>query len=159
MSAITVRPATLDDLPAILPMARRFVASYGAGLTENLAQLTGLATHLITNPACTLLVAETHHGLCGFIGLVGYAHHVSGVPTVGEVAWWVEPAARGSGLALLDAAEQWATAYGAQHLLMIAPNERVGSLYTRRGYRAVETTYQRALVPAHVEPEPLEDAS
>ena len=56
--------------------------------------------------------------------------------TAGEVAWWVEPDARGWPRALRRA-ERWAAEMGAHQIQMIAPatNARVGRLYQRRGYR------------------------
>ena len=64
------------------------------------------------------------------------------------MTWWVDPAARGIGLALLRRAERWAAETGAAAIQMIAPatNPRVGRIYERRGYRALETSYQRAIL-------------
>jgi hypothetical protein len=84
------------------------------------------------------------------IGIVAYRHPLSGVPTAGEVMWWLDPSARGGGLALLRHAERWAAETGAEQIQMIAPaaNARVGRLYARRGYRPLETSYQAAVTPA-----------
>jgi hypothetical protein len=62
--------------------------------------------------------------------------------------WWVEPAARGCGLALLKRAERWALETGATAIQMSAPEARVGRLYERRGYRLVEMTYQAPVTAA-----------
>jgi GNAT superfamily N-acetyltransferase len=62
-----------------------------------------------------------------------------------EVVWWVEPEARGDGVRLLRAAEDWAIEQGIGKMQMVAPNERVGALYERMGYLPVETSYQRTL--------------
>jgi GNAT superfamily N-acetyltransferase len=146
---MTIRPGTLADVPALVTLARHFVASYGAAGPENPAQLETLATHLVSTPTTTVLVADAGAGhLVGMIGLVAYAHHVSGVPTVGEVAWWVDPDARGCGVALLQRAERWAAEQGASQIQLIAPNDRVGRLYQRRGYTPIEVSYQRPLTVA-----------
>jgi hypothetical protein len=72
------------------------------------------------------------------------------VLTAGELMWYMDPAARGGGLALLARAERWAAEMGAQQIQMIAPatNPRVGRLYEHRGYRALETSYQAPVTPA-----------
>jgi GNAT superfamily N-acetyltransferase len=146
-----IRPATLADVPRLVAMGRQQIAAlYGGAVADDPAALEALATQLVTAPTCACFVADQEGAVVGMIGLVGYAHHLSGVSTVGEVMWWVDPGARGAGLALLRRAERWAAETGAQVMQMMAPatNPLVGRLYERRGYQAVETTYQAAVTPA-----------
>lgn len=148
--SLEIRPATLADVPRLVAMGRQQIAAtYGDAVAENPAQLEALATLLVTLPACAVFVAGRDGALVGMIGLVAFAHHLSGLPTVGEVMWWMDPAARGAGLALLRRGEQWARAQGATVLQMAAPvGSCAGLLYERRGYRAVETTYVRRVEEA-----------
>lgn len=146
-----IRPATLADVPRLVAMGRQQIAAtYGGAVANEAAALEALATQLVTTPTAACFVADQDGTVVGMIGLVGYAHHLSGVPTAGEVMWWVDPAARGAGLALLRRAERWAAETGARVIQMVAPatHARVGRLYERRGYQAVETTYQAAVTPA-----------
>lgn len=150
-AALTIRSATLADVPRLVAMGRQQIAAlYGGAVADDPAALEALATQLVIAPTCACFVADRDGAVVGMIGLVGYAHHLSGVSTVGEVMWWVDPAARGAGLALLRRAERWAAETGAQVMQMMAPatNPLVGRLYERRGYQAVETTYQAAVTPA-----------
>jgi len=146
-AVMTIRPAMLSDVPHLVAMGRAQLAEiYGDVLPENPAQLETLGVHLLTAPNCTVLVAGKDGALVGMMGLVAHVHHLSGVPTVGEVMWWMDPTARGAGLALLRHAEAWARDHGARAIQMAAPvGSRAGLLYERRGYRAVETTYYRPL--------------
>ena len=150
-TALTIRTATVDDVPRLVALGcDQIAAVYDGVVLENPAQLAATATQLVTGPAGAVFVAERDGALVGMIGLVRYVHHLSGVVTAGEVMWWMDPAARGGGVALLTRAERWAAETGARQLQMIAPaaNARVGRLYERRGYRAVETSYQADVTPA-----------
>ena len=149
---MTIRPATLRDVPRLVAMARQQIAAtYGDAVPDAPAAVEATVTALVTQqPPCACFVAERDGTVVGMIGLVAAPSHCSGVPTAGEVMWWVDPAARGGGLALLRRAERWAAETGAQVIHMTAPatNPRVGRLYAHRGYRATETTYQAAVTPA-----------
>jgi GNAT superfamily N-acetyltransferase len=145
-----IRAATLADVPRLVAMGRRFCAEpiYRDVWPENVAQLEAMATRLVTGPASVVLVAERDAQVVGMLGLLLYPHHLSGVWVAGEIMWWVEPEARGAGLALLRHAEAWAAEAGAEQIHMVAPDARVGSVYQRRGYRRIEETYARPVTPA-----------
>ena len=160
---MTIRAATLADVPALVAMGRRFRAetAYRDLLAESVPQLTAMATRLVEGPASVVLVAEGGAGdrdadaaagaLVGMIGLVVFPHHLSAERIAGEVMWWVDPAARGVGIALLTAAERWAAEAGAEAIHLIAPADaeaRLEPLYTRRGYQPFERAYQRRVTPA-----------
>jgi GNAT superfamily N-acetyltransferase len=146
LHAQTIREATVDDIPALVDMGLRFLreSSYRAVLAENPDQMMRLAIQMVTGEATAILVSETDGGvIVGMFGLVLWPHFISGEMTAGEVFWWVEPSARGAGLRLWQAGEEWARARGAVCFDMIAPNDRVGVLYERHGYVSVERTYRR----------------
>lgn len=145
---MTIRPATLDELPRIVAMGLAFLRStpYHDLLHENPEKMGSLATWLITSEDGLLLVAEEGSDLVGMIGLLVFAHHLSGERVAGEMFWWVEPSARGSvGVRLFRAAEAWALSQHVAKLQMVAPNPKVGKLYERFGYTAIETAYQKAV--------------
>ena len=150
---MVIRRATEDDVPAITDMACHQVAALYAGVwPENPAQLEALATQLVTTPNSVVFIAEREGQPIGMIAMVEYQHHISGRRTAGEVAWWLEPDARGMGVKLLKRAERWAAEQGAEDLQMMAPVPRVGRLYEHLGYRLLETTYQRAVSPSMLGP-------
>lgn len=155
---MTIREATVADVPRLVALTRRFIATsgYAAVLADNPAAVTALVTYLIEDPAGLVLVADTGSGaedaVVGLLGVALTPSLYSGERVVLETIWWVEPEARGPGLALLRAAERWAAEQGAVRIEMIAPVDglgpRVGQLYQRRGYRAVETHYVAPVTPA-----------
>lgn len=144
-----IRPATEADIPRLVAMGERFISetAYRDRITNSPDAMWTLAERLLGGGEdATILVAERDGAVIGMIGLVAFAHHISGERFVGEVCWWVDPEARGSaGVRLLKAAEQWARERGAVALQMIAPTEHVAGIYQALGYTPVETTFQKGL--------------
>lgn len=143
---MTIRQATDADLPQLLAMGERFIAStsYSGVLASNPDQMAQTARGLIGMDTGCVLVGDDGGSLIGMIGMIVFTHHISGQRVAGEVFWWVEPEKRGvSGIRLLKAAEAWAKAHGAATVQMTAPTLAVGDMYARLGYAPVETLYQR----------------
>lgn len=139
-----IRGARLDDIPALIRMGKKFRhAAYRRHLAENPEQMRRMAAQLIG--ADGLLVMEHDREITGMLGFLVFPHFLSGELVAAEVFWWVEPQHRGDGLKLLREAERRARAAGAKRMQMIAPNQRVASLYSRLGYEFVESAYQRSL--------------
>jgi GNAT superfamily N-acetyltransferase len=145
---MVIRQATIADIESLVTMGRHQVAALFPGWTDNPLQLTALTAQLIESPDGVVFVAADGDRLVGMIGMMTFSHHLTGEKTAGEVAWWVEPDARGIGTALLKHAERWGAEQGALHIQMNAPNTRVGTLYERRGYHMAETTYYRPVTAA-----------
>ena len=143
--AVTVRSATLSDIPRLVEMGQRFRAesSYSAFLADNPDRMAALATDLFAHDG--LLCAERDGAIVGMLGFIIHDHFISGEKVAGEVFWWMEPEHRGDGLKLLDETKRRAKAVGAKYLHMIAPSERVSRLYKILGYEWVEAPCQISL--------------
>jgi RimJ/RimL family protein N-acetyltransferase len=141
-----IRPAVEADIPRLVEMGRRFLASspYSKFLPENPESMRVLIAQLVGWG--TLLVSEAEGNVTGMIGFMVFNHPMSGEKIGGEIFWWVDPEARGIGLELLKQAEQAVREAGGKKMQMIAPDEGIEKLYQRLGYSQVETTYQRSLV-------------
>lgn len=146
---MTYREATLADVPSLVEMGQRFVeeSPYKRFVGENQEQMRALVEQVVALPNGRVLVAEEAGTLVGMIAVIAKEHFITGEIIGGELVWWVNPEQRprGVGIQLLKMAEQAARDLGAKHMQMIAPDERVGNLYKRRGYELVEVTYQRRL--------------
>lgn len=142
-----IRRATLEDTDRLIEMGRRFVSetTYSTLVSADPQRVAGLVFDLLDNPSAVVLVSGSDATLTGMIAAIAYEHPFSGEQTAFEIVWWVDPEARGQGVRLLRAAEEWARERGAKRMQMVAPNGRVGELYARLGYAAVETSYQRSL--------------
>jgi predicted N-acetyltransferase YhbS len=145
---MTIRPAVVSDVPSIVAMAEQFVREtpYAAHLVLSPSHVMQLAERLILSDDGVVLVAEDRGEPVGMVALQAFEHPMSGQRVAAEFAWWVNPHHRGSiGVRLLHAAEHWAIVNGATALQMIAPDPRVGQLYARAGYHALETTFQKRI--------------
>lgn len=150
-----IRDATIADVDQLVAMGQRMRAStsYAATVAENPAQMRKTATDLIDHLGI-VFVAEDRGGLlAGMIGLVVFDHFISGVPSVAEAFFWVEPDHRGTvGVRLLKHAMGWAAGRGARRLAMIQPegDPRVGELYEALGFVCIEHAWELDLTPKGV---------
>lgn len=145
---MTIREATLADLPTLVAMGREFLQSvYPRRFADAPAQLEAFGQAMLTSDGQRLLLAaEQDAQVVGMMGLVVYPHPMSGDVIAAELFWWVSPTHRGSaGARLLRQAETWAKNKGAAVLQMVAPSDAVASFYERIGFDRVETVYHRAL--------------
>lgn len=148
-----IRPATLEDVPAIAEMGERFhaeagwadVAGYSVGdCAKSLIQM-------IETELGIVLVAEDGGRIVGIAGGLVFPLYFNGAHKTGqELFLYVEPGRRdGTGARLLQALEDEARLAGCESWIMIALDkvspEATGRLYQRRGYRAAEHSWIRRL--------------
>lgn len=144
---MTIRPATIADVPEIVRLGRAFRAAvYADSVADNPSQMHQTATQFIDQPSSVIFVAEDRGGaLVGMIGLIAHVHFISGVLTASEAFWFVDPLHRGStGVKLLHRAMAWARERGATAMAMVQPHgaEDVGALYLRLGFMPIEVGWQ-----------------
>jgi GNAT superfamily N-acetyltransferase len=148
-SELRLRLATAADEAALVRMGQRFLteSSYKEHLKNNPAQMIHFTRRMLACADARILVAEEDGEAVGMLVFYLFPHFFSGEPMAGEIVWWVEPERRAgsTGLRLLREAERLAREAGSTKMQMIAPNERIGALYEKLGYRRVETTYQKEL--------------
>lgn len=142
-----IRQATEADIPRLIEMGLQFVAqtSYKDRIVIDPEKLAETIRLLLANPAGTILVAEKDGAVKGMIAMASHSHPFSGETIACEVVWWVDPDARGDGIRLLKAAEDWGRDIGAKRIQMIAPDLRVAQTYERLGYELIESSFQRSL--------------
>lgn len=141
---MTIRPADAQDVPRIVEMGVRFIAEseYWRLGTASVDKLTALALHLMEHGA--MFVAEQDGAVVGMVGGFFYEHPMVDATIANEAVWWVEPEARGMvGKALRETFEQWAHERQATHVVMVAPNDRVGRHYEKVGYSTLERAFLR----------------
>ncbi|RYG90110.1 MAG: hypothetical protein EON59_00590 [Alphaproteobacteria bacterium] len=141
-----IRPATLDDLPALLAMGERFAtaANLASHVGYDADSMALTFRHMIESPDALLLITDALDGAVG--GLI-YPHPFNHSQRVGqELFWWSEGR---EGLSLFEAVEAEARRLGAVFWTMITLDaikpEATGRLYERRGYRRLETSYIKGL--------------
>ena len=138
-----IRPATIDDLPAILELGGRMhMESRFRNLPFDLTKVAGVFSSLIEG-AGLVLVAEMHGRVVGGIAAMVVEHWFSTVKVAQDFALFIEPEHRGSMLAvrLLARYEAWAREQGATAVEMGINTgvhvEQTAKLFELRGFRQV----------------------
>ena len=144
----TIRNATEADVDTIVKMARHFIA-FAPHATIAEYDDADIATAI---RACmehgVLLVAEQDDAVVGMLfGVVSGLWFAPRTLWASELAWWVEPAARGgtAGIRLITAFQDWAREQGAKVVAMsslhLDHDNRVSSVLQRMGFEQSEHTY------------------
>ena len=147
---MNIRHATNADTERLMQMTQRFVESTPAywDLALQLERIEALIEAVLESGL--ILVAEveepqgTRKNVVAMLAIAALTHPLTGKRYGEELAWWVEPEDRKSGIGdrLLDAGEQWCRDNRLTCLKMVAPvGTGIDVYYGRRGYKALETAH------------------
>lgn len=150
---ISIRAITEDDRPAIVELALPFClaepwAELLAGIDHAAAIHRRLDFIFSLGARGVCFVAIEGDRLIGCLALAVAEHDLTASLMADEIAFWVLPERRASsaGHQLLRCASDWAHSQGVNTLRMFAPmGSRLGTLYERSGYLALETAYLKRL--------------
>jgi N-acetylglutamate synthase-like GNAT family acetyltransferase len=138
----SIRIATEADLPVILDMAMKFV--------ENSNYLSYASKDKIERIVKSFIEADKTNSIIFLYEDKGMLVATStpfifgeDIKLATEIAWWVEPDARMSGIGkiLLNAFEYWAEKIGCRMLSMSCLDDSVAKFYEKNGYKLYERTY------------------
>jgi GNAT superfamily N-acetyltransferase len=104
-------------------------------------------THLLM-PNMLCLVLDIDDAAQGVLMAVAAEHPFGPVRLATETLWWIEPDYRGrNAVRMLEAFEDWARGQDCDYSGMagMGASPQVASLYVRRGYRAAELHFLKAL--------------
>ena len=153
-----IEVATIEDVPRIAELVRRFLAEsiYGGIFPFEPTVLEQFVARAVEPESWGIVfVSREQNQIVGMIAGAYLHEPISGTPMAEELAWWVEPEARGglTAIRLHRMLEVWAESRGAQLLKMVAPADKpdVGVYYGKQGYRAVEVAWIKPLGGPHDE--------
>jgi len=144
---VTVRRAVLADAPAIAKLAVQAWPETPFQTPMPSAAFMVSAMQRVASDerqAAFLLLDEAEEPMGIFAG-IHFQHPFAGHQIVSELMLWVAPEARGYGLQLLAAAEDWARARQADELHCYAHTPDLERLYALAKFRPLERTYVRDL--------------
>lgn len=140
-----IRAATKADLQPIVDMCRDFIAegTYDGMITFDHDRMSRICSALIDSEHADILVPD---GMNGMIAVVVDHMDLTGQKAAAELFWYVRPGCRGAlGWRLAKAAQQWARDREATVMRMAAPDERVGKMLERGGFKRAEIMYQKGI--------------
>lgn len=130
------KEATLNDIPTLVPMLRKFWAASGYEFPFDVNWVIHTLEELIESPDAVVYFHD--HGLIGgAISPVWFSDRM----IAQEMFWWASK----DGRPLLKAFEDWARDRQVDGVAMIhlSTEDRVAHLYRRRGYKPRETAFFR----------------
>ncbi len=140
-----IRIATPDDFPLVLEMAHKFIK------TTNYEHL--YTEEKLKDIIMSFLVADRHEKIIllyedkGMVAVMATPFIFGDGYVATEVAWWVEPDARGIkvGKELMDALEIWAKMVDCNLVSMVSLDPELGKYYEKRGYYPYEFVYVKEI--------------
>lgn len=153
MAEMIVRDATLEDVAALVAHGREFlISAMPAGYSYDEAGAAALVSGLIVAPAGLVVVAERDGRIVGGLVAIAYKAPFCVELQAREIAWWVEPSARGSRRVfdMIDRLEEFGAATGCKHVVLstidsVSPDALNRFLTSRRGYQHAENAFIRAV--------------
>ena len=146
---VTISKGAVEDLGAIAELGKSF-ATEGKFEFNPEAWVRMWTAILESGWMGEMLVARRapDQEILGVLGIIFAPSLMTGKLQAQEGCWFVQPEARGCGLALLKSAEARARERGAHTFTMAhlsGLNERLALIYGRRGYQQIETMYALTL--------------
>lgn len=135
------------EIDKLIPLARAFIAESTEDIPFNENHFKATWTQLLASKVGTVLKYEKDNEIVGVLGFMIYPDMLSGLTVATEAFWFVRKENRGAGLRLLEEFEYTAKNMGAKqirmaHLKNLMP-EKLRSIYLKRGYIEIETTYEK----------------
>jgi hypothetical protein len=142
--AMTVREATLSDIPGLLSMATEFQQKVQPETPVKEAIIKRDLQRMIRSRDAVVFTDDQHRcGLCGQLGRRLFSDRM----VAEETAWWIREGAQSLELAreVLSAFVGWAQESGAEDAMLsdMTPEQRLGILYRRFGFLHKQQTYHR----------------
>lgn len=139
-----IRPATTNDIAAIVAMTERLRASIGSPLPVDPLVTSRFVAGLLASPLGWVRVLDGTDGPTGFLAASVGTASISMAPIAIEHGWL---ATAGGGMDLLRAYMAWAQGRGCFAVRMSTPpsSDRAGMILKRLGFETAETAWVKVL--------------
>jgi RimJ/RimL family protein N-acetyltransferase len=139
-----IRPATTNDIAAIVAMTQRLRASVASPLPVDHLVTSRFVAGLLASPLGWVRVVAGADGPTGFLAASVSAASISMLPLAVEHGWW---ASAGGGMDLLRGYMTWAQDRGCFAVRMSTPprNPRAAAILERCGFAPAEVAWVKVL--------------
>ena len=142
-----IRNATAADVPAMVEMAREFIAASGSDIVFDADYLGGSFRSMLADGTKLVLVldlGQVRGMLCAGVSRSPWEP----IGQASELLFWIDPQSRGRhARAMLEAYIDWARGMGCKRASMVGLTALTStdSLYRKAGFEPTETNYMRAI--------------
>jgi GNAT superfamily N-acetyltransferase len=144
-----IRPATINDLPTLEPIAREFYACSKFLEGFDIDHFCSVWTQLFDSGLGVIFLALKDDEIVGALGGVAYPEIYTGEMVASEFFWFIRAEHRGGGLKLYRAFEQWAKDMKCGRIRMVhlldSMPEKLQTTYLRLGFAAAEVHYTKEI--------------
>lgn len=139
-----IRPAKVEDIPAIVGMTERLRASVRSPLLVDRAVTARFVSWLLSAPLGWVMVVDGPVGPTGFLAASVGTASISMVPVAVEHGWWAE---QGGGVSLLRRYLRWAREMHCFAVRMSTPphNEEAAQILRAFGFQPAEQAWVMVL--------------
>jgi len=148
---LAIRPATVEDLPAILDLYQELVASYGPAPDEGRVDHQELWRQVMSDTRQQVLVGEQDGEIVGTVTLVlvpNLGHQGKPWAAVENVAVRSDRRGRGLGTALMSEVTRIARSQGCYKIVLTSNlvRQRAHQFYRRLGWRQTHAGFTLSLI-------------
>lgn len=139
-----IRPASTDDIAAIVAMTERLRSSVASPLPVDRRVTARFVAGLLANPLGWVRVVDGAEGPTGFLAASIGTASIAMLPIAAEHGWWAE---QGGGLLLLKQYIAWGRERGCFAVRMSTPphNDRAAVILNRLGFGLAEQAWVKVL--------------
>lgn len=148
---VTIRLADKDDVPVLVAMGRRFLASsaYASAVLPTDDEVEDSLLSLVAHGV--VFVADKDGVPVGMLAGAMSRIWFCPRPVAAELAWWVDEEYRGgtAGIRLVQQFQDWARLEGAKFVVMsdqVGGDPHVGPMLLRMGFADVERSWMQEVV-------------
>lgn len=138
-----------EEIQKLVPLAVEFIAESKEDIPFNPEHFIKTWEQILSSGAGSIIKYEKNGKIVGALGFLIYPDILSGELKATETFWFIRKSQRGHGLKLLEEFEYTAKNMGVKRIMMahlkcLMP-EKIKSIYLNRGYREIETQYERCI--------------
>ena len=138
-----------QDIPKLVPLAHEFIAESGGDIPFKPEHFIKTWGDIYAADSGSIIKIEKDGEIIGALGFLVYPDILSGELKSTEAFWFVKKEYRGVGIELLNEFERISKSIGVKRIMMIHLKnlmpEKVKAIYLKKGYREVETQYERVI--------------
>lgn len=139
----------IHEIKKLLPLAHEFIVESGEDIPFDDDHFVTTWGHIYGTQTGSIIVLRKGDEIVGALGFLVYKDILSGELKATEAFWFVRKGFRGVGVTLLEQYEEICEKMKVKRVMMVHLKnlmpEKLKSIYQSRGYREIETQYEKVM--------------